>query len=62
MPADESEPDRVLGYAHIDVNDITALVASMKPGEAVRIRPGELRRRVPVLAVEDDAWRAGIDA
>lgn len=60
MSAQDPDPDRVLGEAEIELLDVATLVASMRPWESVRIRPGKLRRRVPVLEVEDDSWRAGL--
>lgn len=60
MSPEADDSSRVLGYLDIESIDVASLVSSMKPGEAVRIRPGDLRRRVPLLAVEDDSWRTGV--
>ena len=62
MAPDGAEPERVLGHAQIEVLDVVAVVAAMRPGEAVRIRPRGMRRRVPVFAVADESWRAEIPA
>lgn len=61
MSEDADDPNRVLGYLDIESIDVASIVASMRPGESVRIRPGDLRRRVPLLAVEDDSWRSGVE-
>ncbi|HKZ88886.1 MAG TPA: hypothetical protein VJ300_01370 [Thermoplasmata archaeon] len=52
--------DTVLGYARIEF-DLRSAVASLRPGESLKVRPGEVARTVPILAVEDDSWRLGLD-
>jgi hypothetical protein len=52
--------ENVLGYARIEV-DVRALIAAARPGDKVKIKAGEPWRDVPILAVEDDSWRHGLD-
>ena len=52
--------EEVLGYAKVEL-DVRSMIAAIRPGESLRVHPGEMWRRVPILAVEDDSWRRGID-
>ncbi|MGQ0797781.1 MAG: hypothetical protein ACT4OI_07980 [Methanobacteriota archaeon] len=58
---DAREPtEQVLGYANVEL-DVHSMIAAIRPGESLKLHPGDLRRRVPILAVDDDTWRRGID-
>jgi len=56
-------PDmNVLGYVVGETQDLESSIRALGPGETLHLRSAELHRRSPVLAVEDDSWRTGIEA
>jgi len=52
----------VLGYVVGETQDLESSIRALGPGETLHLRSADLHRRSPVLAVEDDSWRTGIEA